>query len=244
MEVSRIPVPAPPEACIHLTSDSLHDLASPVNQIGAILELIVKKYLNALDDEAKVLFGFLQTSADRLRNLLGGLRTYEQLIGSPSACLRSDGNMLLAGVLSPMQNVIADSGAVVTHDSLPELYCDPSRMTYILTCLIENSIKFHGEARPEIHIRAVRSRGATVLSVRDNGIGIDPRYHERIFATFKRVDNERYRGAGIGLAIAKRMIEEQGGRIWVESELGKGATFFLSLPKIRKRAIASDRGRS
>ena len=113
---------------------------------------------------------------------------------------------------------IDQSGAVVTHDPLPELYCDPNQMIYTFAGLIENSIKFRREIRPEIHVSAISDSEACVFSVRDNGIGIDPRYRERIFGMFKRIDNEAYPGTGVGLAIAKQIVEQHGGRIWVESE--------------------------
>jgi len=225
------------EDWIALTADSLHDLGSPVNQICTLSDLIFNKHRGALDEETLALLGYLHTSANRLQNLLGGLRTYMRVAGPPPACCRSDGNMLLAGALAMLQHAIAESNATVTHDALPELWCDPSHITYALASLIENAIKFRAEASPEIHIGAFPEKETWVLSVHDNGLGIDPRYADRIFGAFKRIHNDLYPGPGVGLAITKRLIERHGGQIWVESELGRGATFFVRLPKMDQRRV-------
>lgn len=224
--------PSSAEDClVRLNSDSLHDLMSPVNQICSMTDLIVKKHGDALDDEVEILVGFLQKAANRLQNLLAGLRTYMQVAGARGSWRHCDANSLLAGALASIQPTVDQSGALVTHDPLPELYCDPIQMIYIFAGLIENSIKFRREIRPEVHVSAISDSEACVFSVRDNGIGIDVRYRERIFGTFKRIDNEAYPGRGVGLAIAKRVVEQHGGRIWVESEPGIGATFFFALPR-------------
>jgi light-regulated signal transduction histidine kinase (bacteriophytochrome) len=194
-------------------------------------DLIVKKHGDALDEEVEILVGFLQKAANRLQNLLAGLRTYMQVAGARSSWRHCDANSLLAGALASIQPAVDQSGALVTHDPLPELYCDPIQMIYLFAGLIENSIKFRREIRPEVHVSAISDGDVCVFSVRDNGIGIDPRYRERIFGTFKRIDNEAYPGRGVGLAIAKRVVEQHGGRIWVESEPGIGATFFFALPR-------------
>jgi len=216
---------------VRLNADSLHDLMSPVNQICTMTDLILKKHRDSLDDEAQVLFGFIQKAANRLQNLLSGLRTYMQVVGPRAAYRRCDAHALLAGALASIQRAIDENGAVVTHDPLPELSCDPSQIVYTFAGLIQNSIRFRRAARPEIHVSAAADGNAWVFSVRDNGIGIDPRHSERIFSMFKRVDPEAHAGAGVGLAVAKQIVEQHGGRIWVESEPGLGATFFFTLPR-------------
>ena len=217
--------------CVCLNSDSLHDLVSPVNQMCSVADLLLRKYRGTLDTEAEVLFGFIQNSVNRLQNLMGGLRTYMQVVGSGGPYGRCDANALLESVLVSMRPAIDRNEAVVTHDSLPELYCDPSQMMYTLASLIENSIKFRREHRPEIHVSAVSDQDSWVFSVRDNGIVVDPRFADRIFGVFKRIDIETYTGAGVGLAIARQVIKQHGGRIWVESKPGPGATFFFTLPR-------------
>jgi light-regulated signal transduction histidine kinase (bacteriophytochrome) len=218
------------DGCVCLNADSLHDLVSPINQVCSMAELLLTKSKSALGEDAEVLVGFIRSSTNRLQSLLAGLRTYTQATASTGNWRRCDANLLLAGALAATQQAIEQSHAEVTHDPLPEVYCDPSQITYALASLIENSIKFRGERRPEIHISAASEKDVSTISVRDNGIGIDPRFGDRIFGVFKRIHNDEYPGAGMGLAIVRRIVQQHGGRIWVASELGRGATFFLALP--------------
>jgi light-regulated signal transduction histidine kinase (bacteriophytochrome) len=119
----------------------------------------------------------------------------------------------------------------VSHDSLPEVMADNTQLAQVFQNLIINGIKFHSEKAPKVHISAEKKEREWVFSVQDNGIGIDPQYSEKIFEVFKRLHNkEAYPGTGIGLAVCKKIIERHGGRIWVESELGNGSTFYFTLP--------------
>jgi light-regulated signal transduction histidine kinase (bacteriophytochrome) len=216
---------------MRFNSDSLHDLASPINQIRTMTELILNKYRGALDDDAEVMFRFLQDSAERLENLLAGLKTYMRAVGTRGTYQRSDAGALVSGALASICRQIDQETAVVTHEQLPELYCDPSQISCAFLNLIENALKFRSQHTPEIHISVTQEENFWIFSVRDNGIGIDPRHSQRIFSMFKRIHNSAYPGAGIGLAITKQIIEQHGGRIWVESELGSGATFYFTLPR-------------
>jgi len=218
---------------VRLNADSLHDLMSPVNQIGTLVELVLRKYRGTLDQEAESLFGFVQSSANRLQNLLSGLRTYVRVAGSPNPGRLCDANKLLAGAKASIQPEIDQNGAVVTHDPLPELCCDPNQIGYVFASLMENAIKFRRERRPEIHVSATAQENAFVFSVRDNGIGIDPTHGDRIFGLFKRIHSDAHPGAGVGLAITRQIVEQHGGRIWVESQPGFGATFYFSLRQER-----------
>jgi light-regulated signal transduction histidine kinase (bacteriophytochrome) len=217
--------------CVPLDNDSLHDLVGPVNQMCSIADLILRKYQGTLDSEAEVLFGFIQTSAKRFQNLVTGLRTYMGTVGFRGPFRRCDANRLLESAQELVKPAIDQSGALVTHDTLPELSCDPTQISYIFASLIDNSIKFRGPSRPEIRISATVASDMLVFSFQDNGIGIDPRHRDHIFGVFKRIHNDAYPGAGMGLAIAKEIIAGHGGRIWVESALQQGATFFVELPK-------------
>jgi CheY-like chemotaxis protein len=227
--------------CVHLNSDSLHDLVGPVNQMCSLADVILKKYRGTLDDEAEVLFGFIKSSASRLQNLMAGVRTYMRVVGSGGPYCRCDANALLQGALASIGQAIERDGAVVTHDPLPELYCDPNQMIYILASLIENSIKFRREPRPEIHVSAISEEHIWVFSVRDNGIGIDTRYRDRIFGMFKRIEIETNAGAGVGLAIVRQIVEQHGGKIWVESTPGLGATFHFTLPRDVLQTLGMER---
>jgi len=126
---------------------------------------------------------------------------------------------------------IEESNAIVTHDELPSVMADETQVVQVFQNLIGNAIKFHAEEPPRIHVSAEKNEKEWIFSVRDNGKGIDPQYHERIFVIFQRLQGKgEYPGTGIGLAICKRIIERHGGRIWVESEPGKGSTFYFTIP--------------
>jgi light-regulated signal transduction histidine kinase (bacteriophytochrome) len=223
--------PAAERERVHLNSDSLHDLAGPINQVSSIIGLIEMKYGATWDTEAKALFGYLEECSKRLQNLLAGLRRYLDVAGPPAVCQWVEGDALLDSALAALADLIAKTGAVVERARLPELYCDAGQITYVLTALIDNAIKFSGEQRPQIQVGATSQKKVWLVWVRDNGIGIDARHAHRIFSTFKRIHSDQYPGVGVGLAIAQQVIERHGGRIWVESELGQGATFFFALPK-------------
>jgi light-regulated signal transduction histidine kinase (bacteriophytochrome) len=130
-----------------------------------------------------------------------------------------------------LQAAIKETGANVTHGDLPSVLGDASQLTMLFQNLISNAIKFHGRETPRIHISAEKKKGEWVFSVNDNGIGIEPKFSEEIFKSFRRLHGkEEYPGTGIGLATCKKIAERHGGRIWVESETGKGSTFFFTLP--------------
>jgi light-regulated signal transduction histidine kinase (bacteriophytochrome) len=138
---------------------------------------------------------------------------------------------VLGRALADLQVALEESGAVVTHDPLPAVAADASQMAQLLQNLIGNALKFRGAAAPRVHVSARRQEGEWRLAVRDNGIGIEPEYAERIFAIFQRLHTrDRYPGSGIGLAICRKITARHGGRIWVESGPGEGATFCFTLP--------------
>jgi light-regulated signal transduction histidine kinase (bacteriophytochrome) len=222
---------------IPLTSDSLHDLVGPVNQMRSMADLIHRKQRAHFDEDTEALFGFLQAASDKLENLFTGMRTYLRIVGQSVPHRQFDANAALDAALATLHESLDRSEARVTRDPLPEVYGDPNQISYAFASLIENSIKFRTQRRPEIHV-SVQQKNGWLFSVCDNGIGIDPRHHDRIFAVFRRLNNEMYPGSGVGLAIARRIIERHGGRIWVESQLGQGATFFFRLPGTAGQAPA------
>jgi light-regulated signal transduction histidine kinase (bacteriophytochrome) len=219
------------DCCVPLDSRSLHDLIGPVNQMCSLADLILAKYRGSLGGDAEALFGHVRSAADRLQNLLNGLRTYTRVIGSRSPYRHCESEGLLAAALAQTGAAIDESNAVITHGRLPTLHCDPNQMTYAFASLIENAIKFRGQSRPEICISARSEDDHWIFSFRDNGIGIEPLHQDGIFGVFRRVHNDGYPGAGMGLPITRRIVEGHGGRIWVDSQPGQGSTFFLLLPK-------------
>jgi len=143
----------------------------------------------------------------------------------------TDSEFILNQTLLNLELYIRQNNASVSHDTLPEVIADSTQLAQVFQNLIANGIKFQSEEVPKIHLSAEKKENEWVFSVKDNGIGIDPQYSEKIFEVFKRLHRkEDYPGTGIGLAICKKIVERHGGRIWVESELGKGATFYFTLP--------------
>jgi chemotaxis family two-component system sensor kinase Cph1 len=127
---------------------------------------------------------------------------------------------------------VEENKALVTHDALPAVMADSPQMVQLFQNLIENAIKFHGSEPPRVHVSASRNGKEWTFSVRDNGIGIAPEYTKRIFTIFQRLHSrETYEGTGIGLALCQKIVEQHGGRIWVESSVGEGSTFYFTLPK-------------
>jgi light-regulated signal transduction histidine kinase (bacteriophytochrome) len=141
-----------------------------------------------------------------------------------------DSEFMLKQALTNLKMAIEESGAQITHDSLPAVMGDGSQLVQVFQNLIGNAIKFRDEKPAQIHISVESKTNEWLFSVRDNGIGIDPQYRERIFAIFQRLHGKQIPGTGIGLSLCRRIVERHGGRIWVESEPGKGSTFYFTIP--------------
>jgi len=218
------------ECTIALNADSLHDLVGAANQMRSMADLILKRHRGQMDGQTVTLFGFLQEASDKLEKLLGGMRTYMRVVGEARPYHHFDANAVLTGALATVQDTVDRSGARITYDRLPEIYGDPNQIGYVFAALAGNAIKFRGDNVPQIHIGAAPDPQGWRFSVADNGIGIDPKNSERVFGVFKRLHNDEYPGAGIGLSIARGVVERHGGRIWVESQLGQGSTFYFTLP--------------
>ena len=210
---------------------SSHDLQEPLRMITSYLQLLQRRYQGNLDEKADKYIHFAIDGAARMQNLIIDLLEYSRVSTGNNELEIIDCEFILNQVLSDLKAVIKENNAIISHDPLPEVMADPTQMVQVFQNLILNGIKFHGEEAPKIHIAAEKKAIEWVFSVQDNGIGIDPQYSERIFEIFKRLNSrEKYPGTGIGLAICKRIVERHGGRIWVESELGKGSTFYFTLP--------------
>ena len=212
--------------------DTLHDLSGPVNQLSTMLALFQKRYRTTPDGDDDVIFGMIQAAAGRLRSLMGGLQAYTRVVDAPGPHRLCEVESLLAAAVSSLGAGIRESGAVITHGKLPQLNCEPNQIVHALASLIDNSIKFRSESRPEIHLSAEPDEHEWVFSVRDNGIGVDPKHGERIFHLFKRLNGDKYAGAGIGLAICRAILARHDGRIWLETPSGGGATFVFTLPSL------------
>lgn len=208
-----------------------HDLQEPLRVVASYVQLLARRYRGRLDSDADEFIAFAVDASRRMQILINNLLAYSRLTTRGGEFLPTDGEALLSGVLDNLRAALQETGAVVEHDPLPTIVADASQLAQVFQNLISNALKFHGEEPPHLRISASPQGSDWLFSVQDNGIGFDPRYAETIFILFKRLHGPReYAGTGVGLAICKRVIERHGGRIWVESEPGRGATFFFTLP--------------
>jgi PAS domain S-box-containing protein len=208
-----------------------HDLQEPLRMIASYTQLLSRRYKDKLDKEAEEFIAFAVDGAIRMQKLINDLLSYSRVGTRGKAFSATDLEQVLQTVLTNLKIALEESGAQITHDPLPTVVADSTQMTQLLQNLIGNALKFRGERAPHIHISAQREGAAWVMGVKDNGIGIEPQYFERIFVIFQRLHTQQeYSGTGIGLAICKKIVERHGGRIWVESKPGQGATFWFTLP--------------
>ncbi len=213
-----------------------HDLQEPLRMVASYLQLLERRYGDSLEGEAKEFMAYAVDGANRMKRLINDLLAYSRVGTHGNEFRRIDLNQIVGRVHSNLIEQIEESGAVITHDTLPTLTGDETQLLQLYQNLISNAIKFRKQdVPPGIHLGAVLENGKWKMFVRDNGIGFDPKYSERIFVLFQRLhSNQKYRGTGIGLAVSKRIVERHGGRIWVESKLGEGTTFFFTLPENQK----------
>lgn len=208
-----------------------HDLQEPLRMIASYTQLLAKRYKGKLDADADDFIGYAVDGANRMQRLINDLLTYSRVTTQGNVFERVDCNQILEGALGNLRLAIEESGAVVTHDALPVVTADGKQLGQLFQNLIGNAIKFRGEEPPRVHVSAELRSNEWRFSVLDNGIGLDPQYAERIFVIFQRLHNrEEYPGTGIGLALCKKIVERHGGRIWVESPVGRGAIFYFTLP--------------
>jgi PAS domain S-box-containing protein len=213
-----------------------HDLQEPVRNVAIYSEIVARRYDQTLDERGRQYLGFLREGGRRLATLIRDLLAYTRADVVEGPKTQVDSMKVLQRTLSDLAEAIRESGAIVNFDPLPEVFMGEAHLQQIFQNLITNAIKYRNEDTPRIHVSAAKSVDGWRFSVADNGIGIDPQYKEKIFGVFKRLHhNERYGGTGIGLAICQRVVERYGGRIWVESEEGKGATFFFTIPQQVRR---------
>lgn len=203
-------------------------------------ELLGREYRGTLGAEADRYISYAVEGALRIEALLKAMLTYWEVTGEEHVSVALDSNAVFAKALLNLQAAIAESGAIVTSDPLPTAVAEEAMLLQVFQNLISNSIKYRGEEPPKIHVSAETNAEGCVFAVRDNGTGIDPQYSDRVFGMFKRLHGSEIPGSGIGLALCRKIVERRGGRIWVESEPGRGATFKFTIP----RSPASSRARS
>ena len=208
-----------------------HDLLEPLRSVTGAVQLLKKRSLGQLDAQALVLVDHAVAGAARMQALIADLLVLSRVGGGsrPRAVASLEAALSLA--CQNLQTAIAESGARITHGALPAVLADTSQMALLLQNLLANAIKFRGDKPAVVHVEARQEANEWVVSVADQGIGIAPQHFDRIFNLFKRLHTqEEYGGTGIGLALCKKIMERSGGRIWVESVAGQGATFYFALP--------------
>jgi len=209
-----------------------HDLQEPLRNIAGCLQLLEKKYKNKLDAEADQYIYYAIDSASRMKTLIQDLLAYSRIATRGKPLTQINCEHILYRVMTNLSSTIAEAGAVITHDPLPTISGDDTQLSQVFQNLIQNAIKFRRDEPPQIHVSAVKDNNEWTFSVRDNGIGMEPRHLDRIFVIFQRLHKRsHYEGTGMGLAIVKKVVERHGGRVWVESEPGVGTTFYFTIPE-------------
>jgi PAS domain S-box-containing protein len=216
----------------HFAYAASHDLQEPLRIVTSFTQLLSKEYKGSLGAKADQYIDYAVEGAHRMEDLLKGMREYWQASERGEDHLVAvDANEALNAAVLNLQEGIANSGAIVTHDSLPTVWAVQGMLVQIFQNLVGNAIKYRSEKPPQVHISAARDTAEEwVFSVRDNGIGIDPQYAEKIFNMFNRLHGNKYPGSGIGLALCRKIVERLGGRIWVESKPAQGSNFSFTIP--------------
>jgi len=208
-----------------------HDLQEPLRMVASYTQLLSRRYKGKLDADADEFIAFAVDGASRMQRLIQDLLTYSRVGTKGLELLRVSSEGALQQALINLRSAIDESGALVTHDPLPEILADEMQLIQLFQNLVGNAIKYQNTGIPRVHISAARNSVMKwIFSVKDNGLGIDPQYFEKIFGMFQRLHKrEEFAGTGIGLAICKKIVERHGGRISVESQLGQGSTFQFAL---------------
>jgi PAS domain S-box-containing protein len=209
-----------------------HDLQEPLRMVASYLQLLERRYQGKLDNDADDFIRFAVDGAKRMQQLINDLLTYSRIGSRGKPFVPVDWNAVFDEALKNLEKAVTEQGAEVTRDDLPTIPGDPTQAVQLLQNLLGNAVKFHGPEPPRVHVAAEPDGPAWKFSVRDNGIGIAPKYADRIFVIFQRLNSRvEYPGTGIGLAVCKRVVERHGGRIWFESRPKGGTTFYFTLLK-------------
>jgi PAS domain S-box-containing protein len=208
-----------------------HDLQEPLRMVASYTQLLAQRYKGRLDSDADEFIAYAVDGAHRMQLLIADLLAYCRVETKGKELRETDSEGALAQALLNLQGALEESGGMVTHDSLPTVFADGAQLVQLFQNLVGNAIKYHGADPPRVHVSANNGGEEWTFSVRDNGLGIDPKYFDKIFVMFQRLHGrEEFSGTGIGLTVCKKIAERHGGRIWVESEPGKGSTFYFALP--------------
>jgi PAS domain S-box-containing protein len=209
-----------------------HDLQEPLRMVASYTQLLARRYKGRLDSDADEFIGFAVDGAARMQKLIQDLLLYSRVTTRGESITVTEAATACNDALRNLRGAIAEAEGVVTVGPLPAVLADATQLTQLFQNLIMNAIKYRDQRKPEIHITVERDGDLAVFAVRDNGIGIEPQYFERIFQMFQRLHTMKaYSGTGIGLALCRKIVERHGGRIWVESQPGEGSTFLFTIPQ-------------
>ena len=216
----------------HFAYATSHDLQEPLRMVSTYLQLIEERYRDTLDEDGREFIDFAVNGADRMREMIDALLEYSRVETEGQPFEPVDLDDILDEVIDDLQFRIEESEAEISRDGLPTMHGDPDQLREVFQNLLDNAIEYSGDAPPEIHVGADRDGDRWVITVDDEGIGIDPDDQDRVFEVFQRLHTrEEHDGTGIGLALCERIVERHGGEIWVESEPGEGSTFSFTLQK-------------
>ncbi|WP_287587146.1 PAS domain S-box protein [Candidatus Borrarchaeum sp.] len=208
-----------------------HDLQEPLRMVASFLQLLERRYKDKIDDNANEFIAYAVDGATRMQQMINDLLKYSRVGTRGNPLEKTDSKAALDLAIANLTVAIRENNALITNDPLPIIMADSSQLIQVFQNLIENAIKFRRDVPPKIHISAERKKNEWIFSVKDNGIGIDSKHFDRIFLIFQSLHNKiSYPGSGIGLSICKKIVERHGGKIWVESQHGKGSTFYFSIP--------------
>ena len=214
----------------HFAYAASHDLQEPLRMVTSYLQIISNRYKDKLDPEGVEFIGFALDGSSRMKNLINGLLEFSRL-NNKTDLKKMNTNATLSSVLESLNFHIKESNAEIKSDDLPELTADPNLIAKLFQHLISNAIKFKNTDPLKINISVEKLDSAYRFAIQDNGIGIQKEYFDKIFVIFQRLHSKnKYPGTGIGLALCKKIVEQHGGTMWVESEVNKGTTFYFTIP--------------
>jgi signal transduction histidine kinase len=209
-----------------------HDLQAPLRRTRAFCELLRKGYRGKLDDQADEYIDYIVNCMEQMQALVSGVLEYGRVGTTGQPLVPTDAEAAADEAMANLELAIQESGASVTRDALPTVTADRLQLVQLFQHVIGNAIKYRAERTPDVHVSAISEGQLVRFSVRDNGIGIDPKHAEAVFTMFKRLhSDEKYPGSGVGLATCKKIVERHGGQIWFDSLPGQGSTFFFTIPR-------------
>ncbi len=211
-----------------------HDLQEPLRMVNSYLGLLTRRYHGKLDAEADEFIGYAVDGAERMKRLINDLLGYSRVSNRPLNLENLAAGDSVKGAIKALDDQVVATGADIAVDPLPEIEADPVQMDRLFINLIDNALKYHGDASPQVRLAAERRGDFWEFSIADNGIGVEPEFREKVFEIFARLHSrERYQGTGIGLASCRRIVERHGGKIWVDQAPGGGSIFHFTLPAAR-----------